>query len=103
MIAFDWHKEVFKNTLTNIAKHARQYIGGFSLTGWYGWFEETYPEAFNKYQSVSAELNNLWGKADPESMDEFKKLAKQYEEAYKWAIDKYFEHLKLKDTQEGLL
>lgn len=103
MTQFEWHKEVFNKVLINISKHARQYIGGFKLDGWYDWFEKTYPEVFAKYQSVSIKLNSLWDKNDIKSMDEFKKLSKEYEDVYKWAIDKYIECLQLKDKQEVLL
>lgn len=107
---YNWHKQVFSKVLKNIAKHAKQYIGGYSLDGWYDWFESTYPEAFRKYQDVAKSLNAIWGKGDTKSMDEFKKLSKDYEDVYKWAIGKYVEHLKdlaeeetLKGRQEVLV
>ena len=99
-MSFNWHEIVFKRVLNCIAKKAQHC--GINLDGWYVWFESTYPEVFKKYQANAKKLNNLWGKNDPKSMDEFKKLSKEYEDVYKWVIDKYVEHIKLKGKQEAL-
>lgn len=106
-MSFSWHKEHFDRTLQGISKYALGYINqGYDPGGWYDHFKQVHPEPFARYQIIYKELNDLWGKADSESMEKFKSLCKAFESAYKWALNKYIEFSKqeaLKGTQTTLL
>lgn len=104
---YSWHKEIYSKALFNIGRYCGGYLDkGFKLDGWYEYFKTQHPDEFLKYKTIGKKINELWDKSDGPSMAEFKKLIKSYEQAYKWAVDKYVAHLKAeaaRDPQGALI
>ena len=94
---YNWHKTTFTATIKRIGRHCDQYINeGLKLDGSYEWFQETHPKVFKKYVALREKKQAMWNKSGEKSMSEFKKLCKDYEDTWKWAVDQYVAHLKEK-------
>jgi len=109
---FSWHKEYYEKSLKQLELFIDQLLlqCDYSLEGWLEWFEKTYPEQYGKYITALQQINALWSKSDPKSMEAFKKAVKVEVDASKWAAAKYLEYLdqqakeeQLKGTQEALI
>jgi len=87
---YNWHREVVDRATKAILRHAQHLMDqGFELDGWFAWFEKTHPEVFRKYLKISERLNKARN-----SMSEFKKIAKEYQDTEIWALNQFVEHLK---------
>ena len=92
---FNWHQEVIDRATAAISKHASRLImAGFNFEGWFEWFQHSHPDIFRKYEALPVKLHSAGRKNDSKSMEEFKALCRQYQDAEIWAIDQFVEHLK---------
>ncbi|NOZ67982.1 MAG: hypothetical protein GXP46_01735 [Deferribacteres bacterium] len=94
---YNWHREVIDKATRAISRHAQKlYDEGLDLSGWFSFFEKNHPEVFSKYLKIPERLNRAKAK---NSMSEFKKIAKEYQDTEIWAINQFAEHLEKEKTK----
>lgn len=85
-----WHAEVYGRAVKQMSREAE----GKRTAGWLEWFRKNHPEKHAKMSAAIERIEQLWGKADSASMEEFKKSVKMEVDATRWAVEKFNEEAK---------
>jgi hypothetical protein len=103
---YSWHKEYYMKSLKASALYAEKNYRYYMdrIEGWLPWFVKNFPEEHAEYVKAQDRINDLWGKNDARSMDEFKEATKKEIELTKFAVDQYMKYRfdeKKKDELRG--